>query len=142
MFGKKKISMQIEASEIARRIEAEKLRQMGPIPEHRPAPPVLNFLVMLKHGMAPVKVQASRHTFGQTDTHLDRNSKTTERYTHFIVDGPTHYVERVSYEGYRDGPRYYWAAQVSSALVFSIRTDDVLMIAEEGHCGEPTATEG
>lgn len=141
MFGKKSKSSELAPAEIARSIEQEKLRQMGPVPYQVPAPPVLTFLVVLKQGMEPMKVKASRHTFGQVDGNISIrrgscDSKTTERYTHFIVDGPTTYVERLDYD-FRDGPRYRWVPQVSSDLVFSIRTEEVVMVAEEGHCGEP-----
>lgn len=137
MFSKKTKTAELEPYEKARRIEAEKLRQMGPVPECIPAPPVLTFLVMLKNGLAPVTVKATRHTFGQVDgCHDGRgNFKTTERYTHFVIDGPTTYVERADYD-FREGPRYRWAARTGSDLVFSIRTDDIVMVAEEGHCVE------
>lgn len=139
MFGKSKSRpVALEPHEMVAKIEAEKLRQMGPIPHTIPAPPVLKFLVVLRHGMPAVTVKASRHTFGQVDGSMSLRRKscegrTTERYTHFIVDGETTFIEQVNFD-FQDGPRYRWAPQVESDLVFSIRTDDILMVAEEGHC--------
>lgn len=119
MFGQKKI--------VEKPKPPTKEEQLGPRPADIPnADPLIRFQILLRHSMPSVEVEAHAHDFGQpSDCDKPRNTS----YTHFVVRGDTTWKE---YQGYSDrtgGYTWKWIKDQPVKVVFSIRTDDIVMVA-------------
>lgn len=127
MFGKKKI---VEMPKLLTREE-----ELGPKPADVPnTEPLIKFQILLRHSLPSIEVMAHAHDFGQpADCDKPRNST----YTHFVVRGDQGWQESRKYvrtvHGNSLTPSYEiykwdWVPKVPVNVVFSIRTEDVVMV--------------
>lgn len=127
MFGKKKIT---ETPKVV-----SKEDELGPRPADVPnTEPLIKFQVLLRHSLPSIEVMAHAHDFGQP---ADCDKPRLGNYTHFVVRGTQGWQEHrrhvrtvhgnslaSSYEIYK----WEWVPKVPVNVVFSIRTDDVVMV--------------
>ena len=127
MFGKKKI---VETPKVRTKEE-----ELGPRPADVPnAEPLIKFQVLLRHSLPSIEVMAHAHDFGQpADCDKPRNTS----YTHFVVRGDQTWQESRKHVRTVHGNslassyaiyKWEWVPKVPVNVVFSIRTDDVVMV--------------
>lgn len=137
MFSKKPTFPERVEAEHARLRAAKEARedQMGPKPDPKPAPELRQFEAVLRHGMPSVTVKAHSHNFGIVESSCDYSARGVPRrgldFTHFVVYGETTWVQAWKDTG-APGGQYSWAESYDSNVVYSIRTNDIIMVADKG----------
>lgn len=139
MFGKKTESKAVEPV-------PSKDDQLGARPADVDPGPPLTYVVVLNNGLPEVEVKAHRHTFGNGRNDSDQG------FTHFYLRLPStwdQYSERddrvVRWDNGRPVHEPYvkwtWVKRNHEIITFSIRTTDVLMVAEKSNVkGEEDVT--
>lgn len=140
MFGKK-----IEVPKI---VKMSKEEELGPKPADIPnTDPLLTFQILLRHSLPSIEVQAHTHDFG-TEASCDK-PRTGEWTNFYVKDGETWtdvrgHVETKYTDGSRDPfratdvYRWQWVKHDKVRSVFSIRTDDVVMVVAKDNVAPVT----
>lgn len=127
MFGKKQI--------IEKPKELSKEEQLGAKPDDiANTEPLTAFQILLRHSLPSIEITAHAHDFGEQPS---CDGGKSGRFTHFIVRGDTTHVPYRRHVGTeRTGNpylsnelyRWEWRKDQPVKVVFSIRTDDVVMV--------------
>lgn len=128
MFGKKKIIVE-------ERRELSKEEQLGSKPDDIVnTEPLIKFQILLRHSLPSIEVLAHAHDFGEQP---NCDTGKSGRFTHFIVRGDTTHVPHRRHVGTQRTAspfltneiyRWEWRKDQPVKVVFSIRTDDVVMV--------------
>lgn len=112
-----------------------KEEQLGPKPADIPhGLEMTTFHILLKYSLPSIEVQAHTHDFG---TNRDCGGG-GGRFTHFYIQSDTTWVEDREYFEYHH--RWVWKKDQPTKVVFSIRTDDIVMVVAKDNF-TPVTTE-
>jgi hypothetical protein len=134
--------------ELPKIVTLSKEEELGPKPCDLPNDaPLITFQILLRHSLPSIMVQAHFHDFG-TEANCDKPR--SGKWTHFYVKDSEiwtdvrRHVETKYTDGSRDPfratevHRWQWVKHDKVRSVFSIRTDDVVMVVAKDNVAPVT----